>query len=436
MENIFNQNNKYQSYERVADSSTRFNSHPSKNPYNSIFEPIDNMFTYGFNYGKLTIERNGLNSNYIFENNAESIKLPSFERLCEILKTAGVSISSNEGISMFGMGIEVFGLESRVKKNSTVNCEITVIKDGLEYGGEMCFDGRNSQIRTSSFSPRKTNKKNGFIIKYINCANLDKKQVLDLKSSICDKLYFLDHPFTFIFKYYEKEETLLPVDFLYKTELENTDNYKKLSFEYEVENGVIEELDIEISNLHDLIKSGNCNFVDSQYGTKANPNLSGVALICGQYETVCRGNDSWRIIGCGPHSTQHHIRINVTTGQSLFEQYHSESQVKRRTLVSITDLIDKYGEELKFKEKNTGKVYTATELKKLIKQIIEYYKTDEVSSVEKNELQEAISSCGRDELEILENVLFKFKDSKLKLTTLCEIIEEEIKKPCLSLNVN
>ena len=436
MENIFSQNNKYQSYERIADSSTRFNSHPSKNPYNSIFEPIDNMFTYGLNHGTLTIERNGLNSNYIFENNSESIKLPSFDRLCDILKTAGSSISSNEGVSMFGMGMEVFGLEARIKKNSCVTCEIVVVKDGLEYCGEMCFDGSKNEIRTSSFSPRKTNKKNCFLIKYINCANLDKKQISDLKASICDKLYFLDHTFDFKFKCYDKEEKLLPVDFLYKTELENTDNYRKLEFEYEVESGVAEEFKVEISNLHDLIKNGNGNSIDSQYKTKANPNLAGVALICGQYETVCRGNDSWKVIGCGPHQTQHHIRVNVTVGPSVFEQYHSESQVKRKTLVSITDLIDKYGEELKFKEKTTGKVYTATELKKLIKQIIDSYKTDEISSVEKVELQTIISSCNRDELETLENIFIKFKDSKIKLTTLCEIIEEEIKKPCLSLNVN
>ena len=431
MKDIFNENNEYYNGNRVADATTRFNSHPSNNPFHSIFEPCDNMLIYGKDKGSIEIVKNGLRCNYIFTNNADTENLPTFERLESIFKTAGSTISAKMGTSVCGMGIEVFGLECRPTKNSTVICEITIVRDGLIYGGKLYFDGQHNEIRFSLFSPQSTREENKFVIKYINCQTIKKKQAELIKAHLCDKLYFLDHVFNLTFNYYGEEEKLIPADFTYSSVLKGTENYVKREFYFEVERGVTEDITFEFSNTYDIIKQLKGNHIDKK-GTKADPNLAGVSIIYGQYVTVCRGDESWRILERNSgHSTLNHVRCNVTIGDYLFSQFHMESQVKNQTNVKLSHLVDKYGQKLVFIDKETGEKLEASKLVKWISSVLGRYETDSISEEQKKQLVEVISNCNNYKLNTLIEILEPFKESKIKLKSVWEIIEKEYKEPCL-----
>ena len=435
MIDIFSENNEYFTGSRVADATTRFNSHPSNNPFHSFFEPCDNMLIYGKNKGRIDIVKNGLKCDYVFSNNADIENLPTFERLIQILKTAGSTISAKIGTSVCGMGIEVFGLECRPTKNSTVICKIKIVRDGLAYGGKLYFDGQHNEIRCALFSPQSTKEENNFEIRYINCATMKKKQIDLIKAHLCDKLYFLDHVFDLTFNYFGEEEKLIPVDFSYKSSLKGTENYIKREFCFEIERNVKEDITFEFSNTYDIIKQSKGNNIDSK-GIKADPNLAGVAIIYKQYVTVCRGDDSWRVIGKNSgHSTLNHIRCNITIGDYLFNQFHIESQVKNQTNVKIQHLVDKYGQKLIFIDKNTGEKLTADELAKWASGVLCHYETDILSEVEKKKLIDVISNCDDYKLEMLKEIFEPFKDSKVKIKSVWEIIDKQIKEPCL-VNVN
>ena len=431
MEDIFSENNEYFLGNRVADASTRFNSHPSNNPFHSIFEPCDNMFIYGKDKGRVDILQNGFNCDYIFTNNADIENLPTFERLEEILEHAGSTISAKIGTSICGMGIEVFGLECRPTKNSTVICQIRIVRDGLTYGGKLYFDGQHNGIRFALFNPKSTKEANIFEIKYINCATISKKQVNLFKAHLCEKMYFLDHVFDLTLNFYGNEEKLIPADFTYKSLLEGTENYVKREFCFEITRGVMEDITFEFSNTYDIIKQLKGNHIDNKC-IKAEPNLAGVAMIYGQYVTVCRGDSSWRILERNSgHSTLNHVRCNITIGDYLFKQFHMESQVKNQTNVKISHLVDKYGQQLVFIDKKTGEKLTADELVKWIGEVLRPFETDSISNAEKLKLFDIISNCNYDKLSVLREVFEPFKESKVKLKSVWEIIEKECKEPCL-----
>lgn len=431
-------NNEVDEGERMADGTSRFNAHPSKNPVHSFLEPIDNMLTYGRDKGSIKIERNGINCNYIFINNADSEKLLSYEDFKKVMNTAGSSNSTEKlGSSICGMGLEVFGLESRPNKNAIVICEITIVRDGLMYGGKWYFNGIENCVYFRLYKTKATKESNMFKISYNNCATITKKNLSFLKAKISDKLCHLDHDFELSFDYYGEKEIITPADLLYRDELSGTDNYIKKEFVFEYESGKQEELTIEISNAYDIIKGAKGNYIDTSFGTKAAVPLSGVALIYDQYETLSRGESSWDSLGIREHDTLNHVRCDAKIGEYLFKQYHSESQVKAETTVSIKDVVDKYGQPIIFVDKETGARYTGKELGDMLNKLVYKYRTDKTSEKEKVELINTISSYSEnnDVLIKIKDLLAPFKESKLKIKTLVEIIDKQIKEPCL-INVN
>lgn len=436
--NYFIKNNEVDEGERMADGTSRFNAHPSKNPVHSFLELIDNMLTYARDKGSIKIERNGINCNYIFTNNADSEKLLKYEDFKKVMNTAGSSNSTEKlGSSICGMGLEVFGLECRPNKNALVMCELIIVRDGQMYGGKWFFNGLENCVYFRLYKIKPTKESNMFKISYNNCATINKKNLSFLKGKIADKLYHLDHDFELEFDYYGEKEIIAPADLLYRDELCGTDNYVKKEFVFEYESEKQEELTVEISNAYDIIKSGNGNYIDTYFGTKAAVPLSGVALVYGQYETLSRGESSWDALGIREHDTLNHVRCDAYIGEYLFKQYHSESQVKAETTVSIKDVVDKYGQPIIFVDKETGIRYTGKELGDMLNKLVYKYRTDKTSEKEKVELINTISSYteNKDVLLQIKDLLAPFSESKLKIKTLVEIIDKQISEPCL-VNVN
>ena len=65
--------------ERMADASVRFSAHPAAQPFNSIFEPFDNMLNYGLDSGRIEIMKE-----YIEILNLEALS-SNFFHLCLFL---------------------------------------------------------------------------------------------------------------------------------------------------------------------------------------------------------------------------------------------------------------------------------------------------------------------------------------------------------------
>ena len=417
--------------ERKADGSVRFSAHSAGNPMAGVMEMIHNLVTYGKSKGKVIMEPCGGDMcNYRFYNNADIEKLPTFEKLKTIAETAGKSISSNEGVSLCGVGTEVMGLSSRPYADSTVTCQITVVRSGFTYGIILTFKGTSKEILYEIIPPKESDAENSYDVIFKGCKMLSASEVVDLKRRIVDTMP--DNGLEIVFLTDEERCVLTHQDFLYRKELVGTNNYKKFSFK--LENG--ESLILEISDVADLIKSGRGN--EYEDNCQCSPSLSGGTFRYKGIATICRGSMGWKFSGAysAEHPTRNNIRFDISGGEYVFRELHKESQVKTETVISLKGLKDEFRDTLKIYDEN-GEEYEISEIPTYIKQFCSEHKTDKNSDkniqetrtslsdgvgrgeITKNDIQSAIKVlgyvCGRmNTRTLVEQVLESFNNKEEK----------------------
>ena len=350
---------------RNADTSGRFRSHPASNVNHSIMEPVDNMLIYGLNKGEIEIIHDSRFVKYRFYNNCTEDKVPTEERLLEILKCAGASISAKEKTSTCGMGIEVFALEARPYPNATTYVDITVNRNGYTYAGKLTYCGADHTIKYQYFPPQKTRNENSFEIIFSACDCISDRDIREFKAKICEKLFKLDKDrnFSIKFKIDKNEEYLKPCDALYEDILKGTKDFMEKTLYYNVDD-TMRPMIIKMANVSGVGKSDNSNYIDKITSTpkKMSPNMSGFRLVFGDMITV-QGNDiGWNFVGKSKHSTLNGIRGNIEFPEDylddkfIFNQIHSESLVKCDTTVTIDKLEDEFQSKLTFYDESGKEV--------------------------------------------------------------------------------
>lgn len=348
---------------RISDPSGRFRAHPAGKVEHSIMELIDNMLIYGHNKGIVSILHESRFVKYCFRNNGTDDKIPTPERIIEILECAGAKISAGEKTSICGMGIEVFALESRPNPYSTVYVDINIFRNGQTYGGRITYCGADNTIRYDYFPPKPTKEKeNIFEITYSGCDNMTDKQLRLFKAKICEKLYYLDHKFTIKFKVDKNEETLVPCDLMYKNFLSGTDKFLERTLSYKFHNEY-KTIRIEMADVSEISRSENACFADNITSTKkkVEPSLSGFRTKFGDMITVHGDDIGWKFVGKknGKHPTLNAIRGIIDFGDDcseLFNQIHKESLIKCDTNVTIEKLVNFFNEGIEFFDENDDKV--------------------------------------------------------------------------------
>lgn len=356
--------------ERKADGSVRFSAHSAGNPKDGVMEMVHNLLTYVKSKGRINIEScGGEMCNYRFYNDADVEKLPTFEKIKQIAATAGKTISSNEGVSLCGIGTEVMGLSSRPYADSTVTGQITVVRDGFTYGTVLTFNGATKGISYEIIEPKECEAENSYDVLFKNCKMLSDEEIDELKREIVDTMS--DNGVEIVFSTDKDRCVLKYEDFLYRKELEGTDNYEKYVFH--LKDG--EQLVLEIVDVADLIKSDKRN--KYEVTNKFSPKLSGGAFRYKGLATVCRGDMGWKFSGSyrTTHDTRNNIRFDISGGSYIFHELHKESQIKTQTVISLKDIKNEYRETLKIYDED-GEEYDISEISTLIKQFCLKHKTD------------------------------------------------------------
>lgn len=375
--------------DREADGSVRFTSHSAGDPYPGVFEIIHNMLAYGKSYGKIRIEPTGdeRTCDFVFYNDADSEKLPTYERLLEIASHAGKSISSREGVSLCGVGTEVMALSSRLDAKSTIQTMIEVVKDGEKYGAILTFDGTTQKIKYQMIEPSTYLGENSYKVSFRGCKKLTDSEIRKLKAQISDTMYGKN--FKIIFYTDKKTETIEPNDFLYREQLRGTDNYAKYEFALgeEYHN---EKIILEMSDVSTIIKNKQGN--KHELTSKMDPAFAGLAIRYKGIATVCRGDNSWPAISRTKHPTQNNIRIDITVGDYVFEEIHSECQVKIETTRKFENLTDLDKSPLRIYDVDNNK-HSITKIIELIANFIKIHKSDNNSTTNiDNEFQKLIEN--------------------------------------------
>lgn len=364
---------------RVADGSVRFNAHPSKNVLVGIMEMVDNQLTYAKSRAYIEIMEDSPRIwSYKFVNDGTPETIPTFDRIKEIASTAGSSISAKEGISLCGIGIEVMGLSCRRGPKMSVSAKVNVNRKHLNYGMKLTFDGKDQQIYYELIEPTETDAEDSFEISFDNCHPLKKAELDDLKCKISDIMP--DDRIKVILNHNGILSTILKNDFLYRKQLEHTDNFEIKKFR--LADFDDEEIVVELSDVSSIIvsKNGSRNrgneyeYIDSN--GKQSPSLSGGCLrYCG-IGTVCRKRDGgWGLVGMSPHSTKNGIRFDISVGPNGFRMMHQESQVKSKTLSKINELTDENGELLKVYDED-GNIHDISIINNVVSDFVAVHKSD------------------------------------------------------------
>lgn len=355
--------------ERKADGSVRFASHPSNTPLEGVIEVLHNLVTYAKTKGKIIIQEIGHNlCTYRFYNDATKANVPTFEKLVQIAKNAGKSISSGQGVSLCGIGIEIFGLKCRPTASSTTSVHITVVREKMRYGTILTFNGYTQQVSYEIIEPQSVNAENSFEITGYGCKKLSKNELIMFKRKIVD---MMPKHLTITLTTDESVEVLNHVDFLYRNELMNTENYKR--YDFHLSNG--EPLILELSDVGELVKSGKGNKFEEH--STCSPDLSGGVFRYKDIATVCRGDYGWKFAGAykGTHSTRNNIRFEINGGKYLFTELHKEAQVKSNVEICISELKDEYRDRLKIYDEQ-GNEYDISIISSLVKEFNAEHKTD------------------------------------------------------------
>lgn len=374
---------------RQAGNSQRFSSFPFGNPLRGIYEPIDNLLTYGKSSGRLTITNNGNGTaTYSFWNDADAENLPSLEKLTNILSIAGESISSGVGVSLKGEGIEAYAISARPRRNSTVVVKIKIVRNNKTYSGTLIINGKEQKVLyTCDKYEYQTDEPNSFFIVYENVQHLSKKDFLTFKDNIKCKLFYLKKKFKFEIVDDNGKEILNPVDMLYRKELKNTNSFYEKKYYFYNEKNEKEFLKIEASDIRNIAVE-HSNEIDERFKSKRQPELCGVSIITEDgFTTVNRGKDSWLTIDNSYHSTKNAIRIDVSIGKSMFKWIHSESSIKREATSSFLTIVDSNNEPVIFYDINDNPISTDEiykDINNFIKNHIVILKQNERTKINKN----------------------------------------------------
>lgn len=361
-----------ESGERTADGSVRFSSHPAGAPFEGCMEMVHNMLAYGKNKGKIDIVScGGILCNYRFYNNGDGEKLPTYERLKLIGQRAGKTISAQEGVSLCGIGTEVMALSSRPYADSTVTAHINVVRDGMTYGLILSFNGSTKEVSYEMIQPKESNAENSYEVEFKGCKSLLPEEIKNLRAQIADTMY--GQNFEIVLSTEEDRYKITPCDFLYRDLLRGTPNYVKYTFTLDKE-GMGETLVLELSNVSEIIKGGEGN--EYEENSMCSPRLSGGAFRYKNIATVCRGDMGW-FAGSSydkGHSTRNNVRYDITMGDYVFTELHKESQVKTKTTIKLSELKDKFRDDLKIYDEN-GKEYKVSKIITIITDFISDHKT-------------------------------------------------------------
>jgi hypothetical protein len=351
--------------QRQADPSVRFASHPAGNPMDGLMELSHNMLTYGKKHGKIEIEPTGGNlCTYRFYNDGDDNNIPTFKRILEISESAGGNMSAQMGLSLCGVGLEVMGLCSRPFAKTVTIGDITVVKDGFEYGTILTFDGENLEIKFDLKYPKKCEgKENSFTVEFRGCKRLTDGEIDELKRKIVDTMS--DNGFEIEFSTGKEKCILKYEDFLYEKELKGTDYFKQIDY-YLRETK--EPLTLKMADVRDLVNSGKGN--KYEVNDDCLPSLSGGTFrIQNGMATICRDKEGWKFSGAykDKHSTRNRIRFDIIGNKTIFHCLHEESQVKTKTNTSLGEVVDEYGDVLEIVSVETGEVFKIGQIAKDIK---------------------------------------------------------------------
>ena len=405
--------------ERMADASVRFSAHPAAQPFNSIFEPFDNMLNYGLDSGRIEIMKDGRLVSYLFENNGLSENIPSYERLHEIVRQAGSGMSTKKGTSICGMGIEVFGLESRPDATSAVRAEIDILRNGERYGATLDFDGFESKIKYQIKSPIRQPGENRFTIKYTGCAAMKPKQIASFRQKACHKLHELGRKYDITLNVYGKKQKLSPVDMLYESELKGTEDFTEKTFYYDYEDRQ-GSFTIKLADVSNIVKTKSVNPVDKE-NKELRPEFSGMYVSYRNGITVHFGASGWSVMDSGVHSTKNGIRGKIEVDEPIFTQLHKESQVKGKTSVNILMLKDECQAELIVRDEE-GTEYTMVQVRDWFNDFCYKHASDDENVEAKKKCEDIARSLNPENLGAFIEILNNFKDNKLKPATILGIM--------------
>ena len=377
---------------RVAGKSLRFSHFPPAQTSVAIREPLDNMFSYGHTYGKISITNNPNGTQRItFYNNALSENLPSLEMIQNMCRESGENISAKKGISIKGEGIEALGISARSRKDSIVTATIKVCKDGKSYGAVMVFDGKAQDVcYECSNKEINTDKPNSFEIEYDNVYALTNNNIKVLKQQLSSQLGSLPN-FTVEFWDDKGCEVIKPSDMMYSPVLDGSDKYKKKTFHFK-KNGKNEYFTYECSDVSKVARSTRANYIDKEYKSKCPPEFAGVSVNVDGLTTTNFGKSSWsKTIGYKYHSTQNAIRIKLTIGKEMFEHMYSESPIKTEATLPFFTILDEFNVPVKFYDMD-GNEYSGNDIKNEICEFIRLHDSDTPTKEKEERVNEAIKT--------------------------------------------
>ena len=430
---------------RAADASVRFTAHPAGHMAEGLMELFHNMFSYGKSYGEVEIKKRcGGEEGYCrLYNDADVDMLPTFNDIKDIATTAGKSITAGKGVSLCGVGMEVMGLSSRKYAESVVNMRIEVVRNKLAYGLEFKFNGVTKRIDAFIIEPRHSDAANSFQVTVDGeCQCLTDEELLSLERRIVDSMP--NNGFTIMFDTDSYKKRLDHVDFLYRKELQGTDNYVKHTFHaVDYDN---EELCLEMADVSSIVNSG--KGVSYEEGTNLAPGLSGGAVRHDGIATICRGTEGWKVVGNKIHTTKHNIRFELTVGKAILRKLHQESQLKIMAVNNTNNLTGPNNEVLRLIDEN-GKTVKITKIKKLIDEFVRQHKTDNKSKKASINVIDVLTEKVKDGETTLDDINATIKvlgfsgDCKMHVSNFREkilggvvkrfnAIENKVKEPCYS----
>ena len=355
--------------QRGAEDSTRFPQHPSGDIIKAVIEMIHNILSYFKGKAWVRITDTGPKTcDYEFFNDASPKNLPTFEKIQEIARTAGKSISSLGGVSLQGVGTEIMILSSRPKADSIVTAEITIVRRGLKYGFTLTANGREQKITYGIKEPQATDEKNSYRIKCSGSKKMKPTELLLFKMMCADIMYGKNIDFEILNN--NEVEKITPVDFLHREELNGTNNYEKHNFHFA--DG--EPITLEMSCVRDIVQRGNGNKYENNALIPAS-SQSGLSFRYENIATICRGKNSWGLLGLPGKETHNWIRIDLSGGKTLFNLIHRESLAKTKTTCVLSELRDEYGRPLKIYD-DEGKEYEIGEIAKLASKFCYAHRSD------------------------------------------------------------
>ena len=423
---------------RKGDASTRYTQYAEKSFNRVKMEPIHNILTYCKTFGSVTINNScGNTSTIVFENDGTLSNLPTWERTKQIAENAGKTITTNNGISRCGIGMEAFAWSCRQHYSKSVTMHFVVIRKKLKYGFSMIFDSNDKDgVKATLHEPIPFDAKDNITITYEGIDRVNMASINLWKSQIEDALYLLNKNIKFNFTLIEENgdrifEVLKPTDYLYKSKLNNTDNFKVFKYYYinPITNKT-EYLTFEIADVRDI--ENTCL-----------PELSGGTLIYNGIAAVNRGINGWGLLKNAERydSTKNGIRFNIYAESYVFNQICGNSGIKNecRSLRNIVN--NDYSKFILF-DCDTNEKYSIEDIIKDVEHYIFTHKSDRRNVIDKNEVIKDFNNLKNEELELINNafIILVEKCNSVKNKKFASIVDamtiiKNNKKEIMTVNV-